>query len=230
MASSHRELCRLSYSDVGLASGTYYYVVQAVNSSGTSANSSEASATICVAPPAPTGLTAVPGDGQVSLSWSAIAGATYTVKRSDGVTSSTIASGLATPAYTDTGLINGTVYYYVVSATSCLESVDSTPVSATPTSSGVQVPSAPTGLAASSGPGAKKISLTWTASSGATSYNVKRSLVSGGPYTTIATGVTTTSYANTGLSSGTTYYYVVSAVNSAGESAADSNQSSATTR
>ena len=68
--------------------------------------------------------------------------------------------------------------------------------------------------------------LSWTASSGAASYNVKRSTTSGGPYTTIASP-TTTSYTDTGLTNGTTYYYVVSAVNAAGESA-NSTQASAT--
>jgi fibronectin type 3 domain-containing protein len=216
-----------NYTDLGLANGTYYYVVQAVNS-GTSPNSNEASATICVAPAAPTGLTAVAGSEQVSLHWSAVPGVTYNVKRWDGAVYSTIASGLTTPSYTDTGLTNGATYSYVVSATSCLESTDSIAVSATPEAGGVAVPPAPTGLVASQGPGAKKISLSWIASSGATSYNVKRSTISGGPYITIATAVTTT-YSNTGLSSGTTYYYVVSAVNSAGESP-DSNPASNTTR
>jgi len=68
--------------------------------------------------------------------------------------------------------------------------------------------------------------LSWSASSGATSYNVKRSTTSGGPYTTIASP-TTTSYTDTGLTNGTTYYYVVSAVNGAGESA-NTSQASAT--
>ena len=89
-----------------------------------------------------------------------------------------------------------------------------------------QVPSAPTNLTATAGK--RKVSLTWSASSGATSYNVKRALVSGGPYTTIA-AVTATSYTNSGLTGGTTYYYVVSAVNAAGESA-NSSQASATAR
>jgi fibronectin type 3 domain-containing protein len=213
-----------SYNDFGLANGTYYYVVQAVNG-GTSPNSNEASATICVAPAAPGGLAAAAGDSQVSLTWSTMAGVTFNVKRSG----STIASGLTTPAYTDTGLTNGVTYSYTVSATSCTEGADSAPVSATPTAGSVQAPSAPANLVASQGPGAKKITLTWTGSTGATSYSVKRSSISGGPYTTIATGVTSTTYANTGVSSGTRYYYVVSAVNSAGESA-NSNESSATSR
>jgi lysophospholipase L1-like esterase/fibronectin type 3 domain-containing protein len=86
-------------------------------------------------------------------------------------------------------------------------------------------PSPPTGLSAVAGN--TQITLSWTASSGATSYNVKRSTVSGGPYTTLATGITATTYTNTGLTNGTVYYYVVSAVNTAGESA-NSNQASAT--
>jgi cellulose 1,4-beta-cellobiosidase len=88
----------------------------------------------------------------------------------------------------------------------------------------VAPPAAPTNLTAKAGK--RKITLNWNASSGATSYNVKRSLTSGGPYTTIATGVTATTYTNTGLTSGVTYYYVVTAVNSAGESP-NSNQASA---
>ena len=61
--------------------------------------------------------------------------------------------------------------------------------------------------------------LSWTASDRATSYSVKRTNRSGGPYATIATGVTNPGdYADTGRANGTTYYYVVSAVNPAGES------------
>lgn len=74
-----------------------------------------------------------------------------------------------------------------------------------------------------------RIALTWASSAGATGYTVKRALTSGGPYTNIASGMTTTSYTNTGLTGGTTYYYVVTALNSAGESA-NSNQASATAK
>jgi len=54
--------------------------------------------------------------------------------------------------------------------------------------------------------------LTWNAAPGANSYNVKRSTKSGGPYTTIATNITSTNYTDTGVATGTKYYYVVSAV------------------
>ncbi len=85
-------------------------------------------------------------------------------------------------------------------------------------------PAAPTGLSAT--PGNMQITLSWGASSGATSYNVKRSTTSGGPYTTIAS-VASPNFTNTGLTNGTSYFFVVSAVNSAGESA-NSAQATAT--
>jgi hypothetical protein len=62
------------------------------------------------------------------------------------------------------------------------------------------------------------VALSWNAASGATSYNVKRSTTNGGPYSNVATNVTATSFTNTGLANGTTYYYVVTALNASGES------------
>lgn len=85
----------------------------------------------------------------------------------------------------------------------------------------------PTGLTAV--PVSKsRINLSWLASSNATSYNVKRSLTNGGPYSLVASGITATNYSDIGLTSGTTYYYVVSAVAAAVEGS-DSAQVSATT-
>jgi len=75
--------------------------------------------------------------------------------------------------------------------------------------------------------GNAQVALAWTAVSGATSYNVKRSLTTGGPYSNVQTGVTATSFTNTGLTNGTQYFYVVTALNASGESAI-SNQASAT--
>jgi hypothetical protein len=59
--------------------------------------------------------------------------------------------------------------------------------------------------------------LVWRAASGAVNYNLKRSTVKGGPYTTIST-VADTTFADIGLTTGTTYYYAVSATNTNGES------------
>jgi hypothetical protein len=56
-----------------------------------------------------------------------------------------------------------------------------------------------------------QINLSWNACTNATGYNIKRSTTSGGPYTTIAAGVTTTNFDDTDVVADTTYYYVVSA-------------------
>jgi TatA/E family protein of Tat protein translocase len=73
----------------------------------------------------------------------------------------------------------------------------------------------PGGLTAKSGSG--QIALNWSASSGASTYNVKRSGTSGGPYARIASTSSTT-YTDEGLAGETTFYYVVSSTSSAGES------------
>ncbi|MEY4488317.1 MAG: hypothetical protein RIQ79_825 [Verrucomicrobiota bacterium] len=79
----------------------------------------------------------------------------------------------------------------------------------------VFVPEVP--IAVYGSPGDGHVPLRWTESFGATSYKVKRALVTGGPYQTIAT-LNGTSYVDTPLTNGTTYHYVVTAANSAGES------------
>lgn len=71
-----------------------------------------------------------------------------------------------------------------------------------------------------------RVSLNWISVSNATGYNIKRSLTSGGPYTTIASNVTGATFTDPNVVNGTTYYYVVTAVNAAGESA-NSNEASA---
>jgi len=83
-------------------------------------------------------------------------------------------------------------------------------------------PNTPTGLTVS--PGSTKAYLKWDASSsGATGYKVKRATVSGGTYTTVA-NLSSNSYTDTGLANCTTYYYVVSATNSVGESTNSTEQ------
>jgi hypothetical protein len=170
------------------------------------------------AAPVPTGLTATAGDAVVTLTWTASTGATgYNVKRA--TTSGGPYTKLASPtsaAYTDTAVTDGTTYYYVVSALNAAgESADSAQASATPKAPS-EPPAVPTNLTAAAGD--TQVSLAWSASSGATSYHVKRSTTSGGPYTQIA-APTSSAYVDTSVTNGTTYYYVVSAVNSAGESA-----------
>jgi hypothetical protein len=178
------------------------------------------------AAPVPSNLVATAGDAVVTLTWTASSGATgYNVKRA---TSSggpyTQLAGSTSPEYSDSPVTNGTTYYYVVSALNVAgESANSGEASATPEAARAP-PAAPINLTATAGD--SMVTLTWTASSGAAGYYVKRSTTSGGPYTQIA-APTSTSYADaSSLTNGTTYYYVVSAINSAGESA-NSAQASA---
>jgi beta-lactamase superfamily II metal-dependent hydrolase/DNA/RNA endonuclease YhcR with UshA esterase domain len=86
-------------------------------------------------------------------------------------------------------------------------------------------PATPTGLGAT--PGNNHVALTWTAAAGATTYNVKRGTVTGGPYTTLSSSVATTSYDDLTAVNGTPYFYVVSA-NGARGTSGDSNEVTAT--
>ncbi len=76
-------------------------------------------------------------------------------------------------------------------------------------------PAAPTSLTANIGD--TQVSLGWASVAGAVSYNVKRAPVSGGPYAFVA-NTSATSHTDTGLTNGTTYHYVVTALNAATES------------
>ena len=162
----------------------------------------------------------------MSLSWTASNAATsYNVKRSttNGGPYTQLTTTTQT-SYMDMSVTNATTYYYVVTAVNTVgESANSNQASATPTAAPTP-PAAPTGLTATGGNA--QVSLSWTASSGASSYNVKRSTTNGGPYTQTASP-TSTSYVDNSVTNGTTYYYVVTAVNSAGQSG-NSNQASAT--
>ena len=178
------------------------------------------------APSAPTNLTATAGNAQVSLSWTASTGAaSYNVYRSTSSgTETSYKTGLTSTTLSDTGLTNGTAYYYKVTAVNATgESVKSNEASATPAAT-VMIPAAPTNLTATAGNA--QVSLAWTGSTGATSYNVYRSTATG-TETSYRTGLTTTSLTDMGLTNGTAYFYKVTAVNTAGESA-KSTEASAT--
>jgi hypothetical protein len=72
-----------------------------------------------------------------------------------------------------------------------------------------------------------QVSMSWNASTGATGYNALRSTTSGGPYTALnTTPIKTTTYEDTTVTSGATYYYVVNAVAGSSKPSANSNQAS----
>jgi fibronectin type 3 domain-containing protein len=189
--------------------------------------------------------------GTIDLIWGAsTAGSactvSYNVFRSttSGFTPSSsnmIASSLSAASYADSGLAASTTYYYMVEAVDAAGASGPSGQASATTESGSggscsAAPSAPTGVTATAS-SSSAIGLSWTAVTPPTnctisSYSVYGSTSSGftpGSGNLIASGVTSTSYSDTGLSASTTYYYVVEAVDADGSSA-PSTQESATTQ
>lgn len=233
-----------TYSHIGLTTGTTYsYRVYAINSIGTSTASPESSATPTTAsasspPSPPTSLTATSVSAtQVNLSWSAPSnngGAVITGYKIEYKVGSTTYSALVAntgntaTTYSHSGLTAGQSYTYRVSAINSVgTSNPSSEASATPTTSSTTsvniVPNAPVGLVATSVSGTQ-INLSWssptnTGNSPVTGYKIEVKKGTG-PYEVVVpnTGNTMTTYSHTGLTTGTTYYYRVYAINSIGTS------------
>ncbi len=220
----------LTYTDTGLTNGTLYrYTVRAFN--GTtgleSSDSTEVSATpeLPAVPAAPANLTATAANAQVTLAWDAVTGAIeyriYSADTADGALTrvTTTPAVFTALTYTDTGLTNGTAYRYTVSAVNAGgESPQSTEATATPVAPAAAPTAAPANLSVTIG-GDRTLSLSWDAVDGATEYYIYRSILNGPTPFRVATGETIsgTTYNDTGLSNGTTYRYLVSAVNSVDE-------------
>jgi chitodextrinase len=198
--------------------------------------------TPCGAPTAPSGLGATAASSsQINLGWTASSAScsiTYNVFR--GTTSgfapsagNQIATGVTMTTYSDTGLAASTAYYYLVEAVDTGGTSAASNQATATTSASCGVPTAPSGLGATAA-SSSQINLSWTASSASCSitYSVFRSTTSGfapSAGNQVATGVTMTTYSDTGLAASTTYYYLVEAVDTSGTSTA-SNQASATTQ
>jgi len=171
-------------------------------------------------PVAPTTFTGTSvSSTRLKLSWAASATAsTYDIKRSTSLNGvyATVKTGVSATTFEDSGLNPNTTYYYSIkSANVAGSSADS--IRASATTKVLSLPPAPAGLTAT--PNNQSATLTWTATEELTSsYKIKRSIVNGGPYTVVGTS-TTASYVDNTPSNDTTYYYVVSAVNSMGEGA-----------
>jgi len=212
-----------SYYDSGLTNGTtYYYTLASQAPDGTPGDDS---ANVIAKPAAPfgspTNVAATVSDSQATLIWEPVSGAVhYTVKRStiSGGPYETIATNVVPTEYTDTTVVNGMHYYYVVSASDGqIESMNSLQVTASPASIPAGAPDAPGDLTIK--PGDSKVELKWTAVSGAASYTVKRAVSYAGPYTVWSAGLIETAAVDDTAVNGTTYYYIVTATNANGEGA-----------
>ncbi len=167
--------------------------------------------------PAPTGLTGTPGGETASLTWAAEPQATsfnvYQGSQPGNEDPTPVVTGATGTSTTVSSLTYGQTFYFTIAAVSSLgTSARSNEITVT------TLPAVPSGLTASAGNGTA--SLSWTASSGAVTYNIYQGTSSGGEATKPAqTGLSTTSASVTGLTNGTTYYFTVAAVDSGGTSA-----------
>ncbi len=223
-----------TYIDTSAVNGTtYYYEVSALQDTCESANSGQVSATPCTPGNPPTIGTATPGNSQVTVSWSPSSGPAptgynvYSSTTFGGPYNLLTIGGVSGSPYTDNTAVNGTTYYYVVTALGAggCESADSSQVSATPCSA----PSAPA-IGTATLLGNNQVTVTWTAPAGIiTGYNVYRSTTSGSGYALLAAGASVTGSPFTDVTAvdGTEYYYVVTALEGSCESA-ESGQVSAT--
>lgn len=222
------------------ANTTYLLRVRALNNRLKGRFSAEVTASTSATPPvisiaaAPTQVSATGGSQQVTLAWASVSGATsYNLywSTSSGVTTAngTLISGVTSPTV-QTGLSPATNYFYVVTAVnSAGESAASVQVAATtlPVVPAPTIPVAPSALSASAG--TNQVTLSWPAVAGASAYNLYWSTSAG---VLVSTGTPingiSSPFVHTGLAASTTYFYVLTALNSAGESTA-SVELSATT-
>jgi autotransporter-associated beta strand protein len=205
-----------TFTDLSPTDGSIYeYFVTATSAGGTSANSALVSAIPLPAPPAslPASLTAsFVQSTNITLNWTAVPGAVgYLISRATSASGPfTFLQSITETTYTDYGLSSSATYYYHVTAMNAA----GVSTAASDSANGLQV--APTSLSATATNA--QVTLTWSATTGATSYTLLRGTSSGGETTTVITGYANTSYTNTGLINGTTYYYVVTATGSGGAS------------
>jgi formylglycine-generating enzyme required for sulfatase activity len=230
-----------SYNVTGLKLGTtYYFAVSTVTAAGESALSVETQVTpASPSPPRAPTLVVNAQNGQAQLLWSGtpapsgykISGYTIYYSSSPRVTrASTSIQAAGSPAVVSS-LTNGTTYYFALSETATsntnpntkLESALSFEVSCSPTA--FTLPTAPTGVTAVEGN--KKITLSWSPVDSATSYNIYYLKNTG---VSLSNGIkianVTSPATIVGLENGTAnkmgYFFVITAVNKAGESGGSS--------
>jgi subtilase family serine protease len=205
----------------------YVFAIAAVSSSGviTPRSSSVEVTTVPAAPSAVSVAALGTTAGSLNLGWNASTGATsYSIfegTTSGGEGTTAVQTGLSGTSTSFMSLTPGKQYFFTVVA------VDAGGSSAPSTeASGTTIASPPSGFAASAGNAS--VSLSWTASAGATSYNVYEGTTSAGESTTpVQSGVSGTSVSIGGLINGKKYYFTLAAVDAGGVSA-PSGEASAT--
>ena len=206
-----------TYNDTTATPGTtyYYWVTAATSSSGANASDYSSSDSGWRALSAPTGVAATDGTdtAKVVVSWNASTGASYyRVYRSTSSsgTKTALGSWQTGRTYNDTSATPGTTYYYWVKAATSSSGANASDYSSS--DSGWRKLSAPTNVVGNWN--TDKIVITWTASAGASYYRVYRAESSTGTKTALGSWVSGTSFNNTTVETGKTYYYWVTAATS----------------
>jgi hypothetical protein len=227
-----------AYTDTTVVNGTtYYYRLQGIGTSEACFTAMSNCVTLtpvpCFTPGAPSGLVTSPaGDNQISLAWTngSPAGVTFNVYRALGACPGSgytrIATGVGTTTYLDTPVSGQITYAYVVTSvdvtgqceslySNCDDAVTTGPCTQAPTFAGLQSVTNP-------GSATCTLNLSWNAGTancgGPLQYKIYRSTTPGfppGPANLLATVSTTTYTDMNALTGGTTYYYVVRAVDTA---------------
>jgi subtilase family serine protease len=203
---------------------TYVFAIAAVSSSGVSPRSNPVEVTIV--PAAPTGVTVKSsGAGTLVVSWAKTTGANdYDVF--EGTTTEAegnipILTGITGTTVTIGSLTPGQQYVFSIYA---LDAGGTSAPSAQ--ASGTVVPAVPTAVTATAGNGA--VTLSWSAVSGASTYEVFEGTTSGHEGAqAVTTGISGTTASISGLSNGTKYYFTVAAVNAGGASGPSAEASAA---
>ncbi len=179
-----------------------------------------------VVPSAPMNLTSTVNSGTANLTWAQQSMATsYNVERS--VSSGgpyTVIGTTSQNNYSDTSVTNGTTYYYVVAAVNSAGTgalspqIPVTPTPASPPAAPAKLTAKPSGGDATPFYPGGAVLLSWSAVPDAVTYSLMKGTTSSGPYSLVISQIAN-SYEDLNVTNGTTYYYVVAAVNSFGQSA-----------
>jgi len=192
-----------------------FFTVSAIVSA-TSHTSAPVSIITYSTPNAPAGSV---GNNQVDLTWSAVSSVlSYDILRTqDGITFTTLSSAYPTTTFTDATALNGNVYLYKIRLNFPGGETRETNLS-NPLSPG-QTPLAPGGLTAENNGSGTSVVLRWGALSGATRYNIYRSTTSGSYGAPIQNSNSPNGTTVSGLTSGTTYFFRITARNGSQEGA-----------
>lgn len=223
-----------TFQDGGLELGrTYTFIVQAEASDGTlSPPSNEVVVVPRDGPPtAPTGVQVADtgAGGQLRVLWAANPEpdvVTYRVERASGSGGWALIATLGTTSYLDGGLSNGTTYRYRVVAVDRVGNVSAPSAEASGVPSDRTAPPPPSGILVRSWP--TYLDVVWSQSLGASGYRVYRATSPSGPYTPVSGVLTNRTFRDTNVTSGTTYYYVVHALDPAGNDSGPSQAAAAT--